>query len=299
MTRTTRTTTTAHDPRRPRLAPRLVAALTVALVLPLAGCRGDDPAGPEPSEPPVLPAPERLTFDLDFFEQRGKALAEIDPSGQATPGADAAAGTKLNFVNAVVRVAVIKVVGDLVLAPPIAAFSLALLTVPSPQGDGSYLWVYTYVDGDEEAQVRLRGTPQGDRVLWELRVSSTDEEPPLENVLWFEGETWRQGQAGFWRFHDFHLEGEPVVARIDWDVSHEGRQLVFTNLDDNPGDTMSFRTSGPRCGIEYFDASEGMTWFIRWNVEVGNGSLRAPDYNGGEEACWDEDQNDVECPPAA
>ena len=34
--------------------------------------------------------------------------------------------------------------------------------------------------------------------------------------------------------------------------------------------------------------------FIRWNAD-GTGSLKVPDYNGGEEACWDRWQENADC----
>ncbi len=288
---TNREERTSHDRRGlARLARMFALAL---LVVGVESCSSEDPAGPGGTNdaPPVLPAPERLSFDIDFFKDGARAQ-----SGDATEK-DAAA--QLNYFNARVRLAVIQVVAEFVLAPPVGAFALALHSVPTHQEDGSYLWVYTYVDGDEEAQIRLRGTPIGDRVAWEMRVSTNEETPPIVDELWFEGETWRDGDGGFWRFHDFKREGEPVVARIDWDETNDGARLVFTDLDENPGDTLSYIVKGTRGSIELFDASESLLSFIRWNEADGTGSLRAPDYNSGAEACWDKRQNDTVCSTAS
>ncbi|MFN0152108.1 MAG: hypothetical protein ACKVU1_15510 [bacterium] len=273
-----------------RLARVFAAAL---LVIGVASCSSEDPTGPGDTNgaPPVLPAPERLSFDIEFFKDGARAQ-----SGDVT---EKDAGTQLNYFNARVRLAVIQVVAEFVLAPPVGAFALALHSVPTHQADGSYLWVYTFVDGEEEAQIRLRGTPRGDRVAWEMRVSTNEETPPIVDELWFEGETWRDGEAGFWRFHDFRRVGEPVVARIDWDETNEGARLVFTDLDENPGDTLSYIVKGTRGSIELFDASELLLSFIRWNEADGTGSLRAPDYNNGAEACWDRRQNDTVCSTAS
>lgn len=260
-------------------------ASTAALLLVVAGCNSD-PTGPDTggTQSPVLPSAERLQLQLDFFDQAGKTET----------------ATNQNYFNARVRIAVIQVIAEFILTPPVTAFSLALHTVPSAQPDGSYLWVYTYVKGDEEAQIRLRGTPHGEQVTWELRVSSTESNPPIVDELWFEGETWRDGEGGFWRFHDFNKPGKPIVARLDWDTNGDGEdELVITDLYDNPGDSLSYSVKGSRHSIDFLDVSESMTWFIRWDVADGTGSLRAPDYNGGAEACWDEEQDDVACEPVS
>lgn len=279
-----------------RLLSRLVIAplAAAALIFGAAGCADENPVAPDGGSgvsegAPVLPAPERLDFDFSFFDSREGMAAQQGESGMR--------GSKRNFFNAYVRAVMVQAITHLVLTPPVAAFSIALHTIPSPQADGSYIWVYTYVDGAEEAQIRLKGTPLTDRVMWELRVSNTAENPPLVNELWFEGETWNDGDEGFWRFYDFNLEGDPLVARIDWGDDPDGEFLRFTDLYENPGDTLEYRDKGVLGSITGTDAdTPDDSWFIKWNELDGTGSLRAPDYNGGEEACWDENQDDCDCP---
>jgi len=273
--------------KRESLRP-VTLALALALALAqLAGCLGESPTAPSaPSgeEAPVLPAPEKLTFDFDFF--REPALRE-----QAS---------KRNFLNAYLRVVIVSAVVHVGLTPPVAAFSLALHTPPSPQPDGSWIWVYTYVNGEEEAQIRLRGKAvAGDGVQWELRVTNLGEVPPVDNAVWFEGETRHDGDSGFFRFHDVHDEAGPVDARLDWGADPDGDFLRFTDLRENPDDTLEFREAGSRKSLTFTDASDpDLGWYVRWDESDGTGSLRAPDYNGGEPACWDEHQSDTECGPA-
>jgi hypothetical protein len=168
--------------------------------------------------------------------------------------------------------------------------------VPSPQEDGSWIWVYTYVDGDEEFQVRLHGTPMGDNVHWELRVSASGVDPSFEEELWFDGETRNEGQFGTWTFYDFNLEGKPAVSTIEWGEGLDGDYLIVTALHgEDAGDMLTFTHDAPECSIDYNDASEELDWYIRWNEVTGTGSLMVPEYNNGQPACWDEDQDDIEC----
>lgn len=262
------------------LTPAVLGLMTLATT----GCLDESPTSPvDPTDDaPVLPATENLTFPLGFFDQ-GAAM-------QRAAGKD-------HFFNAYVRVVVVHTIVDLMLTPPIAAFALALNTPPSPQDDGSWIWVYTYVNGSEEAQIRLRGKfVGGERVAWELRVTNQHEVPALDNVVWFEGETDDEGEAGFFLFHDVFEDANPVSGRLDWGADSQGDFLRLTDLDDNPNDTLEYREVGTRKSLTFSDASSpGLGWFVKWEESDGTGSLQAPDYNGGLEACWDEHQNDTVC----
>lgn len=268
-------------------APAFALLLLLALAAPLAGC-GSDPAGPnDASRAPTLPDPERLVPDLAFFEP-GAGLVAGDGAK------DAAA--KAHFVNAYLRVVVVDALTRLVLAPPVTAFAVALHTVPSPQPDGSWLWVYTWVNGDEEAQVRLRGRDAGAHVEWEMRVTTVGLEPALDDVLWFEGNTTRDGAEGQWSFHDHELDGNPVVAELAWGDDEGGAYLTLAAVaGPDAGDTLTYRHAAPHCSIVFADASAGLDYDIRWNEADGSGSLQVPDYNGGARACWDTRQDDTDC----
>ncbi len=267
MLRIARTTTT-------------LVALT-ALTLSVTGCFDDSSTSPAPdaSGAPTLPAPDRLTFDLEFFQE--PATMER--------------ASKQNFFNAYLRATVAGAIGHLLVTPPVSAFAVALHTVPSPQDDGSYLWIYTWVNGDEEAQIRLRGRQvDASRVEWEMRVSSTYY--GFENELWFEGETWSDANEGVWRFHDAE-RGGAHVARLEWGADAEGNFLRLVDTLDHPDDSLEYRGEGPHKSVTWTDAdTPSESWYVRWNEVNGTGSLQAPDYNDGLPACWDDRQDDTECP---
>lgn len=252
---------------------------TTAPTEPVNGHDGDDPG----TVGPALPPADKLDFDFSFFDGADKEMRD----------------SKENFFNAAIRVTVIQVVTRFVLTPPVAAFAAAIHTIPSPQDDGSWIWIYTWVDGAEEAQIRLRGEDLGDKVAWELRVKALDASPPLDNVVWFEGYTWNEGDRGEWDFHNPEREGNPVVATLAWRAEGDHEELVFTDLDENPGDVLAYYKDGDIARIENEDVSEDEVWFIEVDESNGSGSLRAPDYRDGVRSCWDDRQDDVDCGPAS
>ena len=244
------------------------------------GCSDESSTTPTPDAAPPVPSAERMTFDFDFFQ----------------PPAALERASKANFFNAYVRASVAGAVTQLLLVPPVTAFSLALHTVPSAQDDGSYLWIYTYVNGSEEAQLRLRGEfISGDRVAWEMRASNTLD--GFENELWFTGETWSDGDEGELHFHDFERDGKPIVATLEWGHDVNGDFLRFLDQLDHPGNSLEHRVKGSFKFFTWTDvAVDAASWYVKWNEADGSGSLRASDYNGGEVACWDTRQNDTVCP---
>jgi len=263
---------------------RPLAVLTfMILAVALAGCSDDDnPTAPEPQQQaPVLPDPELITFDFSFFDQANGIDAEAKALGEYD-----------NFLNAYLRVALLNVVARIVMTPPVAAFSLALHTPPSLQDDGSWIWVYTFVDGDEEAQIRLRGLPLNNGVAWELRVSVGG----LDNVVWFTGTTMDDGETGTWTFRDLEDPDFPVSGEVAWGDNAAGRFLRFTCLGGaDAGDTLEFQEAYPRYVITHVDADQDLTSLIEW-FEDGHGSLQVPDYNEGARACWGTDLRNVICP---
>jgi hypothetical protein len=261
----------------------LLAALVAVVALSLNGCSDDttSPTSTQQATAPVLPDPETLTFDFSFFDDG----ADLDK----------ATGEHDNFINAYLRVAVIGAVTRLVLTPPVTAFAIALHTRPMLQSDGSWIWTYEWRDGDNRALISLQGLPRFDEVDWTMRVTLQDGGHDVDDAVWFTGTTCNDGEEGRWFFYDFEQPAGPLCAEIAWGEDERGDFLEFTSREpDSDGDTLRYTDADPDYYIDYAEATAADTWFIHWNDD-GHGSLRVPDYNGGEEACWDVYQHDTEC----
>jgi len=252
----------------------------------LTGCAETTQPNTE-AQAPKLPPVQTMSLDLSFFTAKN------------APGIHDAAANKLNFINAVVRADFINRIVVDVLTPPALAFGAALNTIPSRDEDGSYLWIYTWVEGGKDHQIRLRGTENGDAVDWELAVVR----PGEAAQVWITGQSQSSKDEGFWIFRDIDLAGDPEVLRVDWqEVSPTDATLLFTNIktgDEEEGDLLRYRVDGTEGSIEFDDASTDETWDIIWDEADGSGSLRVPDYNNGERACWDVNQENTQCPVAA
>ena len=257
-----------------------LAALMILVAINFSGCSEADNSPSEVSEvqAPVLPDTEQLKFDFSFF----------DPAD----GLEKSSGQYDNFFNAYLRTVVLDVMARLVLAAPVEAFSNAVNTVPTAMDDGSWRWTYDWQIHGERVGIVLVGTPAVDVVQWELKLvpdGSTIE------YLWFSGTTTDNGEQGHWIFLDLEDDEFPVCGEVSWGNGSNGRFLQFTDREpESNGDSLTFYDNDPEFRIEFTQGQGNDTSYIQWHAE-GDGSLKVPDYNDGQPACWDTYQQDVEC----
>ncbi len=293
--------------------PSSVCLILLICLLTLAGCNSGDPfQPPEEEQPPALPQVSTMKMDLSFFSTASSYETSIK---EGVPGPELLSQypTKYNFINAAVRVLFVDLVILAAMEPPVAAFVVALHSVPQHQPDGSWLWTYIFVDGDIEYSIFLRGKKVEDYTEWSMRVSSTNPEMLLDHFLWFEGEAMNDDSGGYWQFYEpdetvplatlvsaggeLETPGVPSV-RIDWENLPEDTHLLsfLINKAGSPdeGSSVEFFQSPDVCYMEFYDVSKDATGTIKWYAD-GSGSIEVPDYNDGEKACWDNRQNDVDC----
>jgi len=264
---------------------RALSALFIAPALLLAGC-GDDSSTNGNDDAPPLPPAASMQFDFEDFDS-ARLAGECE---------------HLHWTNAAARVLLIDLQVAQWVGTPSLVFAAALQAEPVLQPDESYLWSYSWDDAATEASpdftARLRGRLEGVHVDWELRVSASAAEPPIDDDVWFYGQSSIQTSSGFWIFIDLANDNHPEVARVTWDFEGTDRALTFESmyeLDDNFGDSLSFTASGAARAVVFHDASDNAFWDISWDRTTRAGSLTVPDYNAGEEACWDGGLCDVIC----
>lgn len=267
------------------MRPTKFVLCVLASILTASGCSKES-AQPLP-EAPSLPPASSLKIDLSFFQRSARAPES------------AASQTIFNWTNAVVRVLVINAFVDAALAPPFGAFELALNTTPTLRQDGTWVWTYGLLEGGRTARIDLEGVDRGGEVEWKLYLTDTGAEPPLNHGLWFEGETSQNGDEGFWLFRDPRGSTAGNYARLDWRVKAEDdaelRLEALDRSEESYGDFVLYEVDRRDARVTYRDASERSEFSASWNTATGAGSLVAPDYNEGAQACWDANQQDVAC----
>jgi hypothetical protein len=260
-------------------------------------------------QPPALPAASTMAMNLSFFDAAQIDEASLISGVPGGPALSAAAG-KEHFINAAVRVLFVNLVFCAAFEPPVAAFALAIHSIPQLQPDGSWLWTYIFVDGSVEYSIFLYGKRVADYNQWRMEVSASDPSLGFDHFVWFDGEAMVDGSSGYWQFYT-PVEGVPAVAaagaatpgvpsvRIDWlNTSANEHQLTILANEagsEDEGDTVVFYNSPSASFVQFNDLSAALLYEIIWYPD-GSGSIEVPDYNGGDKACWDTRQNNSECP---
>jgi len=285
----------------------------IAAVVGLSAC-SKDPVGPvdtsrQGSGVPGLPSLSTMQMDLSFFGGDNVDIASLENGAPSSDLIRRNAG-RLNFINAAVRVLFVQLVIYDALKAPIGAFAAAIHSIPQAQDDGWYLWTFIFVEDDVDYGIFLYGREAGDHTEWRMEVSANEADLALDHFVWFEGEAQKDHSGGYWQFYAPALEpatvgigtaaatpGRPSI-RIVWLHEPAGSELVITvNDEQSPdlGDVVSMFNSPAMGYVEIYDASDDVTSNITWFAN-GTGSITVPDYNGGENACWDEQQRDTVCP---
>jgi hypothetical protein len=263
----------------------VIALASVSLV----GCFEDIDGDEDYVEAPPLPPEESMNIDMSIF-------IDYEPL----------AGS--NFKNAAVRMVAINTSVAAILAAPAAVFAAAISTVPKQQQDGSWLWSYTTTVLGNRYEANLTSRTEMNKNIWSMRVTSTAPELQLDNFEWYIGESSRTNTSGSWTFFDIKTPDERnQVGTVDWRVATVTigfpnvtyPELVLTNTNSRSeyfGDVTSYRIEYSTATISYYDASEDLTSYITWDLDTYSGSIKVPNYNNGEVACWDENLQDIECP---
>ena len=278
---------------------RIWHALTLAGFVALAGCSTD--GGTQvvdgPGTPPALPAATSMDVDFGLFQLSG---SESMLSAYADPAELGAAfsSSQLHFGAAALSVLVAHAVTVLHLAVPVAVFGAAANNTPSFEDDGRWHWRYTASSGGQLWTAHLSGSVDGNQVVWDMRITAPNADPPLTDFLWYGGNSHTDGTSGTWRFYDpSNPSGSNEVVRVDW--THESADVhgvtITVTGGENVGDALTAEHDGSTRFVTWTDASMGNTVEIFWDVASGEGYIIAPGLNGGLKSCWDSGQNDVPC----
>jgi len=259
-------------------------ALAVALSFGIGACDSTG-AGPEaPGAPPELPPASSMAVDFSLFGSGG--------------GADVGFETRLHFTTAAVSVGLAQLATVLHLAVPTAVFAAAANNTPSFEEDGRWHWRYTASDAGQLWTAHLSGSVVGSEVVWDMRITSPQHSPALDEFLWYGGSSRTDRSRGNWYFNDPARAPSAVqLATLDW--THESAFIhgVTITATGGPGagDILTADHNGSERLVTWSDASTGGTVEISWDVSTGAGYIIATNYNGGVKSCWDGLQNDVPC----
>lgn len=248
----------------------------------LVGCDTVDSSSGDESAPEVIPS-EAFSLDLNMFgPQAGKSTQESS-----------------HYVAAAWRVSIATVITSTILYYP-AVLTAAIQEVEPVVNNNTYIWAADTTVAGRTHGVELRARLNGGAIDWTMRVSGIDDETGryLENFVLYEATTGVLSNSG--SFDIYYpkdggslkvMDGSYMVGN---DETHTLQFSIPDNVEDIGGAVAIYKHDGMQSSID-LTGGEGLNHLIQWDEETGAGSLTADDYNNGEQACWDSEQQNVEC----
>lgn len=203
-----------------------------------------------------------------------------------------------HFFNAAVRAMVMKGIVNTNLAIPKVLLQAAENFEPELTDDGEWTWSYSKDANGNNFEIELIATTSSnEQVIWQMYV--TNSALNIDNVLLFEGEVSDDGSSGYWTYYAlFGNEAGNAVSQLEWNISSEDqaelRLEVLSDRNGNLGDYIDYAFDAPVKRTTYYNAAEDQLTEIEWNSETYEGYIIAPNYNSGEQACWNSNFQNVE-----
>lgn len=263
----------------------LALACAVLLSTSLTGC---DSAGSSDEATPEVITPASFTIDLETF-----------PLGDAGTSSSAVAKANGHVGNAAFRVGIVSALIGLNLIIPEAVTAAALQADPVIEDD-TWIWESsTQVETGETVSFRLEGTTEGNRVYWTMAISGAGQSGEGESFELYTAETAPNGEEGTWSLY-YDIDGERRnVLTADFAVDNDThKQITFTVAEgagENVGDSVRYEQDGATRVFVWTQVDPAETVTVEWDAETKEGSIVAPGYNSGEEACWDTNLQNAPC----
>jgi hypothetical protein len=297
---------------------RRAMVLCVLFGLVLAGCTDDNPADTGNDEPPALPDGDVFGIDDSAFKidptatsspiSGRRPLVVVDDNlgvaGAAKavpqPSASADSASYANYIVGRAAVTAATAATVALSAAPAHAFAGAYFATPAKEDDGSWTWAYSVAYGQATYNLELNGRRISDHTTWSMRLSTSGLAQDLTNFLWYDGETRNGGANGYWQIYDMAVPSTATnLFRVDWSrASADNRSAVWLyNRADAAatGSTLTYQQNEDEASVNFWDAQFSEHSRVRWNIDTTEGGVRAPRYNGGQEACWDSQHLNTNC----
>ncbi len=276
---------------------KIIFVLALLLVGTLMqSCVKDPVTNSEDEVAPKLPPQEAFVMPFDGFESADTTKLSGGRRGARNMP------TYFNWFYSVSNVVVWNAVVGLNMVIPVASFGEAFNHDPTYQGNGIWLWSYSYDVHGQTYEAELTGQFINDEeIQWDMNITQVG---GFSKVHWYRGTTANDGSYATWTVNHQPDDPEPYL-RIDYKrgASEDEGSLRYTNIipnDAGNGDYIEFRAEEGGAynrAYDVFDASEQNLLQIEWHETNHNGRVRNPDQFGNDRwQCWSVNFTDMICP---
>ncbi|MFT6018340.1 MAG: hypothetical protein ACI9CQ_001122 [Saprospiraceae bacterium] len=247
---------------------------------------------------PALPLAETFIMPFTGYE-------EVDTTGFVPTDEDTAAprtDTHFNWFHAATNVFIWNTIVNLNLVIPKAAFFAAFNHDAVAQGNGVWLWEYSFTgDSNNIYTAKLYGEVLDmEEVQWDMYISK---ENGFQDVHWYSGIT--SAAQATWALNHKPNSPEPLL-KIEYQKNNGSGEaaIKYTNIVPNNagnGDYIEFRVDNASGadfdrGYDIYKSSNGNLLEAQWNEAIKNGQVKDEQRFGDTKwHCWGESQIDIEC----
>ncbi|MBN1561987.1 hypothetical protein JW998_17170 [candidate division KSB1 bacterium] len=259
-----------------------LAALVLAVIVPLYFTCSGNPSEPIEQQPPTMPPLSSMAMDFQFMET---SVAESQ--------------AKSNWLWAAGQVALWSTALTVTLAVPVAAFAESFNHVPVLLPDGRWLWSYNFNLGPLQYTAELYGKVRLEGLRWDMFIT---QHGLYADFHWFTGVSNLTATDGFWLMNVRPLEPTPFL-QIDWQRDSDDQNIEIKYTTVVPGDEkgsyiyQAFNQQLPYTGLyDIYRASSDNLVEIRWNRDTLQGRIKDPQHFEDDAwHCWDSHLDNSEC----
>ena len=209
--------------------------------------------------------------------------------------------TYQNWFHAATHVVVWNSILTVSMVVPVASFAEAFNHEPEFQGNGIWLWDYSYtVDGRTyHAELTAQFTSETE-IEWNMDI---EQEGGFSKVRWYTGTTRTDGRKGSWTLYHMPNNPQPLVSiEYEGDADDKNASIRYTNIipdhRDN-GDYIEFRRHDDQTYDRAYDvyrAASDHLMEIQWHEANHFGRVKDEHRFGSEEwQCWNGEFIDTDC----
>lgn len=278
-----------------RFAMPLLGMALLAVMLAACDSTGpnDTTEHPEDEDPPKVIPPGAFALDVDLF-------SDSNPDTENTR--KAYTGEYAHFTNAAVRVWPVSSAIKASLIIPATVTQAA--TQANPVVDaGTWIWETAVDTTDRAMMLRLTGTPDDASVSWSMTVTNPEaaQGPPLDNFELYTAETALDGSSGAYALYLPFESTRRHVLDANFTAGADSTTEVTFRVPEAAGQyaghSVRYAVNGSERSFEWTQVhpSGNKATLVTWNADTKEGSIVAPSYNDGEQACWNANLKNVAC----
>lgn len=208
--------------------------------------------------------------------------------------------TRVHFTAGALRVWPVSVIINANLVVPVLVTAAALQDAEPEFRNGAWEWTTTTAIDNQTVAFTLRGNPDGSQVDWSMNITASD---PIfgqtyDDFELYTAQTDTRSQTGSWQLY-YRINGtRQNVLNADFEVFSDDEVAITYSIpaaQPNGGTSVLYAVDGDARRFFWDQVTEGFQHDVEWNATSHIGSITATNHNDGEQGCWDENLDDVDC----